>query len=56
MQHFTYKYWSTTQTKGGLILETLEKKPQKTLNHKNPKSHISFLSLPEQPLTAPVKN
>jgi len=55
MQHFTYKYWSTTQTKGGLILETLEKKPQKTLNHKNPKSHISFSSLPEQPLTAPVK-
>jgi hypothetical protein len=55
MQHFTYKYWSTTQTKGGLILETLEKKPQKTLNHKKPKSHISFSSLPEQPLTAPVK-
>jgi len=38
-------------------LETLEKKPQKTLNHKNPKSHISFSSLPGQPLTtAPVKN
>jgi len=36
-------------------LETLEKKPQETLNHKKPKSHISFSSLPGQPLTAPVK-
>ena len=36
-------------------METLEKKPQETLNHKKPKSHISFSSLPGQPLTAPVK-
>jgi len=34
MQHFTYKYWFTTQTKGGFNFETSEKKPQKTQNHK----------------------
>jgi len=39
---------------GGGILQNREK-PQKTLNHKNPKSHTSFSSLPGQPLTAPVK-
>jgi len=32
-----------------------KKKPQKTLNHTNPKNHTSFSSLPRQPLTAPVK-
>jgi hypothetical protein len=32
-----------------------KKKPQKTLNHTNPKNHTSFSSLPGQPLTAPVK-
>jgi len=32
-----------------------KKKPQKTLNHTNPKNHTSFSSLLGQPLTAPVK-
>jgi hypothetical protein len=32
MQHFTYKYWSTTQTKGGAILTT--KKRRKKPNPK----------------------
>jgi phosphatidylinositol kinase/protein kinase (PI-3 family) len=35
MQHFTYKYWSTTQTKRGAILQNREK-PQKNPKPQKP--------------------
>ena len=34
MQYFTYKYWSTTQTKGGQFWETSEKNTKKRPNPK----------------------
>jgi len=38
MQHFTYKYWSTTQTKGGEILKKRETKQTLNLNPSLPKA------------------
>ena len=41
MQHFTYKYWSTTQTKGGGDFEIWGERQHK---NRNPKSLIFFFS------------
>jgi hypothetical protein len=48
MQHFTYKYWSTTQTKGGgnLAIKGGNKK-------RNPKS-LSFFLLPQPEPPPPI--